>query len=174
MNNTKRKLTTALLIAVILSTVGIGYAQDTATDEPTPTVETTEQAPVVVIIEAPAPVEPTEPAPTSTVQSFLFTGAVFAGLGVLTFVFYQQGKNLKVVAGTVPPEIAQLIFRVGMGQVSATEELYDDEALKTLATALGYEVVPDGNGGFTIKASAQAVAQNVEAKKDEYLRSGDR
>lgn len=170
----KKKLTTALLCAVFLATSLTTVRAQDATDEPTPTPETTEQAPVVVIVEAPAPVEPVEPAPTSTVQSFLFTGAVFAGLAVLTFVFWQQGKNLKVVAGTVPPEIAQLIFRLGMGQVSATEELYDDEALKTLAKALGYEVFQDENGAFTIRASAQAVAQNVENKKDAYLRSADR
>lgn len=172
MNKLKRTVL-ALCLIFALTTLSVARGQD-STDEPTPTPETTEQAPVTVIVEVPAPVVPTEPAPTSTVQSFLFTGAVFAGLAVLTFLFWQQGKNLKVVAGTVPPEIAQLIFRLGMGQVSATEEPYDDEALKTLATSLGYDVVPDGSGGYTIKASAIAVAQNVEDKKEAYLRSGDR
>lgn len=161
----KLKLTMIVLIVIFALLWGVGaiYAQEAT---PTPESEATAvvDAPpdVVVVVEQP---EPTEPAPTTTVQSFLFTGAVFAGLAVLTFVFWQQGRNLKVVAGTVPPEIAQLIFRVGMGQVTATEELYDDEALKTLATALGYDVIPDGRGGFTIVASASAVAQNIEVKK---------
>lgn len=161
----KLKLTMIVLIVIFALLWGAGavLAQD---DTPTPEGEATAvvDAPpdVVVVVEQP---EPTEPAPTTTVQSFLFTGAVFAGLAVLTFVFWQQGRNLKVVAGTVPPEIAQLIFRLGMGQVASTEELYDDEALKTLATALGYDVIPDGRGGFTIVASAGAVAQNIEVKK---------
>lgn len=135
-------------------------AQD-STDEPTPTI----QAPV----ETPEPDTSTPPeAVTSTVQSFLLTAGVFGGLAVLTFVFWQQGRNLKVVAGTVPPELAQLAFRVAMGQANKTLETYDDEALKTLATSLGYEVFQDANGAFTIRASAQAVAQNLEQAKEDY------
>jgi hypothetical protein len=142
------------------------FAQDT-TEEPTPTIQAPVETPEPDVTPAPEPV-------TSTVQSFLLTAAVFGGLAVLTFVFWQQGKNLKVVAGTVPPELAQLAFRVAMQQAGTTVEAYDDEALKTLATALGYDVIPDGNGGYIIKASPVAVAQNVEAAKDAYLRSGDR
>lgn len=164
----KRYILATMLSFTLLGGALASYAQDdTPTPETPATVEVTavvETPPdVVVVVEQPTP---TEPAPTSTVQSFLFTGAVFAGLAVLTFVFWQQGKNLKVVAGTVPPEIAQLIFRVGMGQVAATEELYDDEALKTLATALGYDVVPDGRGGYTITAAASVVAENQAISKE--------
>lgn len=161
----KRNILALILIFALLWGAVASYAQS---DTPTPEGEATAvvEAPpdVTVIVEQS---EPTEPAPTSTVQSFLFTGAVFAGLAVLTFVFWQQGRNLKVVAGTVPPEIAQLIFRVGMGQVTATEELYDDEALKTLATALGYEVIADGRGGYTIVAAANVVAENVAIGKEQ-------
>lgn len=164
----KTKLTMIVLIvifALFSATVGV-YAQ---ADTPTPE---TPESEATVVVDAPPDVvvvveQPAEPAPTSTVQSFLFTGAVFAGLAVLTFVFWQNGRNLKVVAGTVPPEIAQLIFRVGMGQVTATEELYDDEALKTLATALGYDVIPDGRGGYTIVAAASVVAENVAIGKEQ-------
>lgn len=155
----RKKLTTALLCAVIALTSAFPALSQAPTDEPTPTSEATETAPVETPeVDTGAPPE----AVTSTVQSFLFTGAVFAGLAVLTFVFWQQGRNLKVVAGTVPPELAQLAFRVAMGQANKTVETYDDEALKTLATSLGYEVFQDANGAFTIRASAQAVAQNVK------------
>lgn len=164
------KLKIALLSTIFALSIGAGAAFAQSDDTPTPEApvsEATEAAPVVVIVEQP---EPTEPAPTTTVQSFLLTGAIFAGLGVLTFVFWQNGRNLKVVAGTIPPEVAQLIFRVGMTQALTTEEVWDDEALKEAAKQLGYEVVSDGNGGFTIRASARAVAQNAQPVKDDLYR----
>lgn len=151
-------------------------AQD-ATPEPTPTGEQADatpavEAPVVdtqpdvtVVIEQPPADEPAEPVVNTTVQSFLLTGVVFVGLAALTFVFYQQGQNLKVVAQTVPPEFAQFIFRLGMEQARKTELTLDDEALKTAAIALGYDVLEDGMGGFTIRASVTQVAQNAPVAK---------
>jgi hypothetical protein len=156
-------LTLVLVFALIWGAVGV-YAQEvtpTAEDEPTP-------------VETPVPDE--QPVPegvTSTVQAFLFAGGALAALGVLTFVFWQQGQNLKLVSKTIPPEVAQLIFRYGMTQALTTTEVWDDEALKEAAQQLGYEVVSDGRGGFTITASAMAVAQNVAAA-EAYDRKQDR
>lgn len=168
----KRNLTTALLIAVFLATTVTVRAQDTATDEPTPTVETTEQAPVVVVVEAPAPVEP---APAdNTVPSFLLAAIVFGAIWLAREIFKQHGLNLEIVARTVPIEFAQYGFRQGMERALATPEPFDDQAIIEGAKQLGYEVFTDANGAFTIRASAQAVAQNVAAAKEAYERSKDR
>lgn len=159
----KLRMTILALVVIFALFMALpAFAQDE-----TPTAE---QPPV----ETPVPDEQPVPAGvTSTVQAFLFAGGVLAGLAVLTFVFYQQGQNLKLVSKTIPPEVAQLIFRYGMTQALTTDEVWDDEALKEAARQLGYEVVSDGNGGFTIRASAMAVAQNVAAA-EAHDRSLDR
>ena|SRR5689334_21318410 len=132
--------------------------------------ESTPEAPVTVVVEAPAPVEPID----TTVQSFLFAGLVLAGIGALSYVFKQHGVNLEVVSKTVPIEFAQFAFRQGMTQALSTPLSWDDDALKELAKQAGYNVIEDGRGGFTIVASPTAVAQNTDAAKEAYERSKDR
>lgn len=159
------KIKMTILAVIVILALFMALPAFAQSDTPTPESDAT------AVVEAPPDVtvvveQPTEPAPTSTVQSFLTTGAIFAALGVLTFFMWQNGQNLKVVAKTVPLELAQLGFRVGMEKAAETAETYDDEAFKTLATALGYDVIPDGRGGYTIIASASVVAENQAIAKE--------
>jgi hypothetical protein len=103
-------------------------------------------------------------------QTYLTIAFVFGALALVGYVFKQRGEDIKVVAKTVPLEFAQFAFRIAAEKAQGTESTMDDDALKQAARDLGYAVIETANGGWTIAASATAVAQNAQSVKDDLYR----
>lgn len=92
----------------------------------------------------PAPVVVDDPAPSVGNDVFVIT--VIAGslivLGLIAAYAYYQGKTVDALYNSLPPEATGLIrmfLEFAANKAAATPSTADDEALRQLAGALGYQ-----------------------------------